>query len=79
MREGAHNPYMDEINEILDMSRPIGDIIADLKAKSVDVPAWSDLKKDYEPTLHAIVDDKINRRDRTRSDGNTEKASRIYL
>lgn len=79
MREGAHNPYMDEINEILDMSRPIGDIIADLKAKSVDVPAWSDLKKDYEPTLHAIVDDKINRRDRTRSDGNIEKASRIYL
>jgi len=79
MREGAHNPYMDEINEILDMSRPIGDIIADLKAKSVDVPAWSDLRKDYEPTLHAIVDDKINRRDRTRSDGNIEKASRIYL
>lgn len=79
MREGAHNPYMDEINEILDMSRPIGDIIADLKAKSIDVPAWSDLKKDYEPTLHAIVDDKINRRDRTRSDGNIEKASRIYL
>lgn len=79
MREGAHNPYMDEINEILDMSRPIGDIISDLKAKSVDVPSWSDLKKDYEPTLHSIVDDKINRRDRTRSDGNIEKASRIYL
>lgn len=61
------------------MSRPIGDIISDLKAKSVDVPCWSDLKKDYEPTLHEIVDDKINRRDRTRADGTIEKASRIYL
>ena len=79
MREGAHNLYMDEINRILDMSRPIGDIITDLKAKSVDVPCWSDLKKDYEPTLHAIVEDKINRRDRSRSDGTVEKASRIYL
>lgn len=61
------------------MSRPIGDIITDLKTKSVEVPSWSDLKKDYEPTLHNIVDDKINRRDRYRSDGTLEKASRIYL
>lgn len=79
MREGAHNPYMDGINEILDMSRPVGDIISDLKAKSVDVPYWGDLIKDYEPTMHSIVEDKINRRDRVRSDGTTEKASRIYL
>lgn len=79
MREGAHNPYMDEINRILDKSRPVGDIIADLKTKSVDVPAWSDLRKEYEPTLHKIVDDTTSRRDRTRSDGTLEKASRIYL
>ena len=70
---------MDEITRILDSSRPIGDIITDLKTKAVDVPAWSDLKKDYEPTLHSIVEDKINRRDRNRSDGTLEKASRIYL
>lgn len=70
---------MDEINRIMDMSRPIGDIISDLKAKSVDVPSWGGLMRDYEPTLHSIVEDKINRRDRLRSDGNLEKASRIYL
>lgn len=70
---------MEEINKILDASRPIGDIISDLKEKSVDIPAWSDLVKQYEPTFHDIVDDKINRRDRTRSDGTIEKASRIYL
>ena len=63
----------------MDMSRPIGDIISDLKAKSVDVPFWSELVRDYEPTLHSIVEDKINRRDRLRSDGKLEKASRIYL
>lgn len=70
---------MYEITKIIDLSRPIGDIITDLKDKSVDVPAWSDLKKDYEPKLHKIVDDKIGRRDRTRSDGTLEEASRIYL
>lgn len=70
---------MDEIKKILDMSRPIGDIISDLKSKSVDLPCWESLLKDYEPTLHEIVNDKINRRDRVRSDGQVEKASRIYL
>lgn len=70
---------MDEINRILDKSRPVGDIITDLKTKSVDVPAWSDLRKEYEPTLHKIVEDTASRRDRTRSDGTLEKASRIYL
>lgn len=70
---------MEDINRILDSSRPIGDIITDLKEKSVEVPAWSDLLKAYEPTFHTIVNDKTNRRDRTRSDGTVEKASRIYL
>lgn len=70
---------MDEINRILDKARPVGNIISDLKTKSVDVPAWSDLKKSYEPTLHKIVEDNSARRDRTRSDGTVEKASRIYL
>lgn len=70
---------MDEINKILDPTRPIGDIIADLKEKTIDLPLWSDLVKVYEPTFHSIVDDKINRKDRTRTDGTIEKASRIYL
>lgn len=70
---------MEEIKRILDSSRPVGDIITDLKQKSVEVPSWSDLIKSYEPTFHDIVKDNVKRRDRTRADGTIEKASRIYL
>lgn len=70
---------MDETTAILDSSRPIDDIINDLKEKSVCVPSWDELIKDYEPTLHAIVSDTITRKDKTKSDGTTEKASRIYI
>lgn len=70
---------MDEITAILDSSRPIDNIINDLKEKSVCVPLWDELIKDYEPTLHAIVSDTITRKDKTKSDGTTEKASRIYI
>ena len=38
---------MDEITKILDSSRPITDVIDDLKNKSIDVPEWSKLMKDY--------------------------------
>lgn len=56
-----------------------GTIISKLKKKSVDVPSWDVLLKDYEPTLHEIVKDLISRKDRQRSDGVLEKASRIYV
>lgn len=70
---------MDEITAILDSSRPVTDVISDLKNKSVDVPEWSKLIKDYEPTEHRIVDDKETRKDKIKSDGQVEKASRIYI
>lgn len=70
---------MDEITAILDSSRPVTDIISDLKNKSVDVPEWSKLLNDYEPTKHRIVNDKENRRDKVKSDGQVERASRIHL
>lgn len=70
---------MDEITVILDSGRPVDEIINDLKNKSVDVPEWSKLLKDYEPTKHKIVDDKETRRDKVKSDGQVEKASRIYI
>ena len=70
---------MDEITVILDSERPVDDIINDLKNKSVDVPEWSKLLKDYEPTKHKIVSDKETRRDKVKSDGQVEKASRIYI
>lgn len=70
---------MDEIIAILDMGRPFEEIISDLKAKSIDVPKWDELKKDYDPKLHEIVNDKTNRKDKVRSDGSSETASRIHL
>lgn len=70
---------MDEITAILDSSRPVTDVISDLKNKSVEVPEWSKLLKDYEPTKHKIIDDKETRKDKVRSDGTLEKASRIYI
>lgn len=70
---------MDEITVILDSGRPVDDIINDLKNKSVVVPEWSKLLKDYEPTKHRIVDEKETRKDKIKSDGQVEKASRIYI
>lgn len=70
---------MDKITAIFDSSRPIDNIINDLKEKSVCVPLWDKLIKDYEPTLHDIVSDTITRKDKIKSDGTVEKASRIYI
>ena len=70
---------MDEITAIFDSSRPIDNIINDLKEKSVCVHLWDKLIKDYEPTLHDIVSDTITRKDKIKSDGTVEKASRIYI
>lgn len=70
---------MDEITAILDSSRPIDNIINDLKEKSVCVPSWIKLIKAYEPTLHEIVTDTITRKDKIKSDGTKEEASRIYV
>lgn len=70
---------MADIKAILDMSRPIDNIIDDLKKKSVNVPKWDLLIKDYDPTLHAIVQDTTTRKDKIKSDGSVEKASRISI
>ena len=70
---------MDEITAILAPGRPAGDIITDLKAKSVELPEWDKLLHDYEPTLHHIVTDTVTRKDKVRSDGVKEVASRIHI
>ena len=78
MREGAHNPNMNDIREILNLSTE-ADKIQALKQKNVFVPSWSELVKDYEPKKHAIVEDKASRKDKVKANGIVEKASRIYL
>ena len=70
---------MDEITNILDFSRPVDNIINDLKEKSVCVPPWSKLVTAYEPKLHEIVTDTTTRKDKIRKDGSKEEASRIYI
>lgn len=69
---------MPSIKEIFSAGNT-GTIITELKKKSVEVPDWKNLLLDYEPTKHKIVSDMIGRKDRQRSDGVLEKASRIYV
>lgn len=59
--------------------QPIDQIIGTLTQKVTDIPAWSALKKIYEPELHAIVNDHAGRKDKVRKDGAIEKAARIPI
>lgn len=69
---------MNEIDQIL-TTGSVNVIIEALKRKSVCVPSWDKLIKDYEPKEHEIVTDKVTRKDKVKTDGSVEKASRIYI
>ena len=59
-----------------------GDIdvkVRNLKNKSIDLPSWDLLLKDYEPKLHSIVNDKKGRKDKVHNDGSVDKAARIPI
>jgi len=66
-----------ELSEIFAEGRSIDDIISDLKEKNVDVMSWDVLSKEYIPSEHEIMTDKITRRDKIRSDGTIEKIARV--
>lgn len=66
------------INELFN-SNSVSEIILTLKQKSLDIPLWSSLIKEYEPELHEIVDDVIGRQDRSLDDGVVEKAARLPI
>ena len=71
---------MGDIATIIDVkTRKVGDIIADLKEKSVKVPDWSKLIEDYEPTRHKVCTDTDTLKDKTRSDGTSEPSARIPI
>lgn len=55
------------------------EIIRRLSNKTLNIPTWSVLEKDYEPTKHPIMFDHSGRRDKQRSDGSMDKAARIHL
>lgn len=69
---------MDEIDNILSTSSP-DDAIAYLTDKTIDVRDWDDSLKEYEPELHRIVNDHLDRKDKPREDGSLEKAARIPI
>lgn len=66
---------MKTIKEITDKKRPADDIINDLKKKSVTVPSWEDLEKEYNPKKHPVYMDPFYT-DKAKKDG-IEKVSRI--
>lgn len=70
---------MADIKSIIDFTRKEGDIIADLKEKSVPVPDWNKLLEEYEPTKHKILSDTATLKDKTRSDGTLEPSARITI
>lgn len=46
---------MATIKEIIDLNRPAEEIISDLKDKSINVPTWTKLIKEYDPTKHPVM------------------------
>lgn len=72
---------MYDIKEIINpQERNVSQIISDLKDRSVKVEhPWSEMIKDYEPTLHKINTDTTSLKDKHRSDGTLEKSARIAI
>lgn len=53
--------------------------IQHLREKTVTIPEWEVLLKDYDPTKHDVVNDKVKLRDRQMDNGSFETSSRIYI
>lgn len=70
---------MKTIEEIIDRSRPVGEIISDLSQKSTEPFDWSKFKYGYYPYLHKIHDDRIGRRDKVHENGQIDEAARLVI
>lgn len=46
-----------EISEIIKRAKTGEDVTSLLKQKSISLPAWADLKKEYDPKLHPVMDE----------------------
>lgn len=67
---------MININDILSQEKP-ADIISALKARTTEAHNWEDLKKEYDPKLHNIINDTSNRKDKIHPDGSKDTAARL--
>lgn len=70
---------MGQISDYIDFSLPANTLIQSLKEKSVTVPLWSYLRKQFNPNEHEILSDNINLRDKHKKDGTVEKSSRLSI
>lgn len=64
------------IEEIFNSGMSIGQIISALKERSTDVPDWTVLLKDYEPSCHKVVHDHTILKDKRNG---TEPSARISI
>ena len=67
---------MTDINSLIDFTGSPAHTVSQLREKSVDVPSWATLIREYEPKLHRVNRDHINLRDKR---GGREKSSRIHV
>ena len=67
-----------DINEIIREDRPVDQIIADLKDKTIPVPLWDELEKDYDPPKHEIITNpSLRPRDKRKKNGQVDRAARV--
>lgn len=67
---------MSRIDEMIDFSGSPSQTVGQLREKSVTVPSWTALLKEYEPKMHKVNRDRLNLPDRR---GGRERSSRIHI
>jgi len=70
---------MKKLSEILDRTRPVGEIISDLEQKSTKPFSWKKFKKDYYAENHRIAGDEWGKIDHIHEDGTIDFAARLPL
>ena len=65
------------VEEIVREGKSVEEIITSLKKKSVNVPKWGALVKEYDTAQHAIVEDKRLRPDKVLENGTIEPVARV--
>jgi len=64
-----------KIEDLFNSDKTPAQMVAELKRKSIDIPKWSELEKEYDPKKHPVMDKKLYP-DRMKK-GVEEKVSRI--
>lgn len=68
-----------DIREITKQERDARSVISALKQKTVSVPSWETLRKEYEPKLHPVMTDKSYRDKFNKKTGQMERVTRFTL